>query len=245
MSDLWTPLRTELGRWRDAGLVLPLWWRDDDAVADTPALRRLAAITQGAGLPLHLAVIPAGAGADLAAFVGESPGVIPMVHGLAHRNHAPEGRKKAEFGADRPLPDRMQDAREGLDRLRALFGDRLAPVFVPPWNRIGDDLVPELAGLGYRALSTFGAHHVAGLPQVNTHLDPIDWKGARGLIDPARLVAQMAADLARLRAHPGGPYGILTHHLVHDAEIWSFCEDLAAELARGPIHAWNASRDLT
>ncbi|MDA0963030.1 MAG: polysaccharide deacetylase family protein [Proteobacteria bacterium] len=251
MSALWSPLRAELGRWRDAGLVLPLWWRDDDAVADTPALRRLSGMAAAVGLPVHIAVIPEGAGETLAHSVAETGNLIPLVHGLAHRNRAGEGEKKAEFGAHRPLPALEADAKEGLRRLAALFGAPLAPVFVPPWNRVAPALLPRLPGLGFRAVSAFGPRTAAraapGLVQVNTHLDPIDWRGTRGLIAPGALVARMVRDLERRRAGLDDalePYGVLTHHLVHDAEIWSFCEDLAAVLSDGPIRAWDARKDL-
>jgi hypothetical protein len=57
----------------------------------------------------------------------------------------------------------------------------------------------------------------------------------------------MVRDLERRREgldDAGEPYGVLTHHLVHDTEIWSFCEDLAAVLSDGPIRAWTAREDL-
>lgn len=252
MSALWSPLRDELTRWREAGLVLPVWWRDDDAVADTPALRRLSAMAAAAGLPVHVAVIPEGAGPSLAQAVAGADNLIVLVHGLAHRNHAGTGEKKAEFGAHRPLPALEADAQDGIKTLAALFGPALAPVFVPPWNRIAPALLPRLPALGYRAVSTFGprasARAAPGLRQVNTHVDPIDWRGTRGLADPGMVIARLVAhlqDRREGRADSAEPLGLLTHHLVHDAEIWSFCEDLAAVLSDGPIRAWNAREDLT
>ena len=35
-----------LTRWRDEGRTLPIWWRDDDAIAPTPALERLLALAE-------------------------------------------------------------------------------------------------------------------------------------------------------------------------------------------------------
>ena len=61
MTPDWTPLETELARWSAQGRTLPLWWRDDDAVAETPALRKLTELSERLGLPVHLAVIPAAA----------------------------------------------------------------------------------------------------------------------------------------------------------------------------------------
>ena len=53
-------LAMELRRWRAAGRKPVLWWRDDDARDDAPALRRLLALAAATGLPLTLAAIPDG-----------------------------------------------------------------------------------------------------------------------------------------------------------------------------------------
>lgn len=247
MKPDWTLLDAELARWAAAGLTLPVWWRDDDAVAPSDALGRLAALSGQLRLPVHLAVIPAAAEPALAQVVAAHPQLIPVVHGWAHRNHAPEGAKKAEFGDHRP-PDRMRaEARAGLQRLRDLFGAALRPMFVPPWNRVAPGLVPALPDLGFAMLSTFtprkAAEAAPGLAQINTHLDPIDWRGSRSLADPATLIAQIAAQLADRRlghTDRDEPYGILTHHLVHDAAIWDFTAALLGRLMAGPTRPWTA-----
>ncbi len=245
MTPDWTPLTEELDRWRAAGLTLPLWWRDDDAVAMTPALERLAALSARLDMPLHLAVIPAHADDTLADAIAAHPNLVPLVHGWAHESHAPAGEKKAEFGAHRPRAAMQADTARALARLQGLFGARLRPVFVPPWNRVAPDLLPGLAAQGYAAVSTFTPRKTAlaapGLLQVNTHLDPIAWKTTRGLTAPDRLIAQVARQLADRRqgnADNAEPYGILTHHLVHDRAIWTFTETLLARLLDGPTWRW-------
>lgn len=245
MTPDWTPLTDELGRWRATPLALPLWWRDDDAVALTPALDRLSALSARLRLPVHLAVIPARANETLAKAVADDANLIPLVHGWAHESHAPPGEKKAEFGAHRPIETMLEETKRGLARLTDLFGPRLRPVFVPPWNRVAPDLLPGLAAQGYAAVSTFtprkAAEAAPGLAQVNTHLDPIAWKTTRGLADPDALIAQIARQLADRRegrADNDEPYGILTHHLVHDAAIWDFTETLLARLTDGPARRW-------
>jgi len=126
---------------------------------------------------------------------------------------------------------------EALRRAAAAIGDRLLPVFVPPWNRIAPDLVARLPRAGFRGLSTFrdrAARAPAdGLLQVNAHVDPIDWHGTRSLADPACLVAVLAAAVDRRsggQADPDEPVGLLTHHLVHDERVWTFCEKLMVYL---------------
>ncbi|MBB96490.1 MAG: polysaccharide deacetylase [Rhodobacteraceae bacterium] len=242
----WSPLDAELAR---LPAPLPVWWRDDDAVSDTPALDRLIALTDKTGWPLHLAVIPAHADASLVARLRQAPRVISVVHGWSHDSHAPASEKKAEFGAHRPVATMHAQARAGLDRLADL--PRLAPMFVPPWNRIDPALLPLLPGAGFTAVSTFTPRKTPeaapGLARVNTHLDPIDWRGSRSLVDPDRLIAQMARDLAdrrETRTDPLEPYGLLTHHLVHDTPIWDFVDTLLTRLAGAPVTYWTA-RPLT
>lgn len=251
MTPDWTALDSELDNWRSAGLTLPLWWRDDDAIRPTPALDRLTALSAALGLPVHLAIIPAHATADLARYLDDAPQLIPMVHGWFHENHAAAGQKKAEFPASRPPGDRLADIRRGAERLTDLLGRRPAPVFVPPWNRFGADLAAHLPGLGFAAISAFTPRRTPlaapGLVQINTHLDPIDWRGTRSLADPSRLVSQITADLQdrrQGRADNDEPYGLLTHHLVHDGPIWEFTAELLDHLGRGPLRLWSAYQDL-
>lgn len=80
-----------------------------------------------------------------------------------------------------------------------------------------------------------------GLEQINTHLDPIDWRGTRGLVAPDKLVAQttdLLRDRREGRTDNAEPFGILTHHLVHDPDIWIFTEALLRRLLDGPGFVW-------
>lgn len=227
MKINWSDLRDELRLWRADGLSLPLWWRDDDAIAATAALERLSTLSLDVGVPVHLAIIPQGASQSLADHLGDA--MVPVVHGWRHHNNAQKGQKKSEFGLGRPQAAARADLMQSLARMRDLFGARLAPMFVPPWNRFDPALTEVLADLGFDAVSTFlpraVAEPVPGVAQINTHLDPIFWRGTRGLVAPEQLVAQV---IALLRARRSGaqdnaePLGYLTHHLVHDADIWEF-----------------------
>ncbi len=248
MTPDWRPLAGELARWTRAGLTLPLWWRDDDAIAATPALDKLTELSARLSLPVHLAVIPSLATPSLATHIATTPLLIPLVHGWAHLNHAPKPAKKAEFGAHRPAATMARECADGLARLRALFGPRACPVFVPPWNRIAPDLTRHLHDAGYAALSTFAPRSsefaAPGLHRINTHLDPVAWHSTRSLADPDRLIAQIVHDLAdrRLgRADNTEPYGLLTHHLIHDAALWSFIEELLRRLLDAPVSRWRAN----
>ncbi len=248
----WKPLDAELAQWAETGMTLPLWWRDDDAVAATAALDRLSDLAASLDMPVHLAVIPAMADKTLAEKVSSDHHLIPMVHGWGHFNHAPKGEKKNEFGDHRPLGEMVEDARRGMTRLGDLFGDALRPVFVPPWNRISARFIAELPGLGYQALSTFtprlAVQAAPGMEQINSHLDPVAWHARRAMANPNRLIKQISAQLANRRqgtADNGEPYGILTHHLVLNDDIWEFTGQLMRHLSDGPIHHWIAPPTTT
>lgn len=216
-------LDAEIARWREAGLMPRLWWRDDDAVDVTPALDRLTTLTGDSGIAVLLAVIPAFATDALANHVALYRHLDPCVHGWAHENHEPAGVKRAELGTGRPLDDVVGDITRGTERLQVLFGAHLMPVLVPPWNRMREDLAPQLAGAGIEAFSTFTHRLIAPAMQANAHVDVMDWTNRTG--KPADAVlAELAGALAVARVGGGYEVGVLTHHLVHDAATWEACE---------------------
>jgi hypothetical protein len=242
MSIDWSPLETELARCRSAGMALPVWWRDDDAVSATPALDRLIGIAGHTGVPVHVAVIPARLTPSLVPVLKDPPHAVPMVHGWRHISHAPDGAKKAEFG--HPRTAAKAELAQALDRMQRKFGTDLLAVFVPPWNRIAQEFLPVLGDLGYVGLSAFGPRDSArvakGVVQINTHIDPVFWRGHRGLVDPEVLIAQICATLRARRAHAvdrDEPLGLLTHHLVHTTAVWEFTADVLRVLLDGGAYA--------
>ena len=141
----WAALAEELDRWAEVKRPASFWWRDDDAVAATPALDSLLALSERHRAPLALAVIPAAAGTGLAeALAGSAAPVTVFQHGFAHRNHAPSGEKAAELGDHRDVATVAAELADGRDRLAALFADRFLPAMVPPWNRIGAEVEAAL-----------------------------------------------------------------------------------------------------
>lgn len=238
MNVDWSPLRRELAFWRADGLELPLWWRDDDAIAATPALDHLAGLSEELSLPIHLAVIPDAVEKSLSdAMSGQSP-FIPIVHGWSHRNTAPIGSKKSEFGHIRS--GAMGELEQALVKLVSVFEARLIRAFVPPWNRLHPSYLQTLADVGYEIASTFqpriAPHSAPGLLQINTHVDPIDWRGTRDLLDPDKIVSAAVDQLIERRkgrSDNSEPFGYLTHHLVHTPSIWDFSRAFLSELLDG------------
>lgn len=242
---IWATLDDELARWVDAGRVATMWWRDDDAIAATPALDHLLAMRRTYDLGLALAVIPAVMEASLAERLGnEPPDVTVLQHGYAHQNHASAGEKNVEVGPHRPAQIVIGELGTGLLALTQTFGPRFLPVMVPPWNRISPTLVPVLPEIGFRALSTYTARTrvepVRGLLQVNTHVGPIRWRPARGFLGDEQILTILVEALrARRSAAPTSPVadeptGVLTHHLVHDDDIWTFLDRLWKRLRAHP-----------
>jgi hypothetical protein len=234
----WSPLHAELEIWRCEKLRLAIWWRDDDAIATTPALDRLAVLATEMQMPIHIAVIPDLLTPTLAPAIAEHPALIPVIHGWRHINHAPEGQKNAEFG--HPRPDAADELEQSLHKMHQNFGPRLVKLFVPPWNRITPDLLPVLAASGYTGVSTYGPREVAepaeALTQINTHIDPIFWRGHRGLLDPDTLISGITKtlqDRREGRTDNQEPLGLLTHHLVHTEDVWHFSSDVMRVMLDG------------
>lgn len=237
----------ELARWRTEGLSLPIWWRDDDAIAPTPALERLIALAGQFTAPLHLAVIPEPATIELADRLRSVPTIFVLAHGWRHTNHAPADQKKAEFESHRPATAMLDEIAAGRRTLEELFGNQSLPIFTPPWNRVAADVVKSLPAIGFAAISTFTPRPAKfageGLLQVNTHLDPVAWKAGGGLLDPVLLDAQLARELdARRvgRADNAEPYGLLTHHLVQDEDTWAFTATIIETLLDSGVARWTA-----
>jgi hypothetical protein len=241
METVWAELFDEIARWKDGGRVVDFWWRDDDACHAVPALDRLVALAAGAQVPLALAVIPQAVQAPVLAQDGRWVRILQ--HGADHvlRSAAPE--KKTEFPASEPV--QLALARLGSAAAQ-IAGPLTLPVLVPPWNRIGStELTGRLAAAGYRGLSRFGprvaASSLAGLVQVNTHVDIIDWHGARGFVGEQAALRAATAHLQARRAGRADAHeatGWLTHHLVHDEACWSFLARLFERTAGDASVVW-------
>ncbi len=244
-------LDDELARWADGGRVATLWWRDDDAVATTPALAPLLELARTREVPVALAVVPASLDGSLVAAIAPAPHCTIVQHGYAHRNHAPAGAKPRELGVDRPLGIVLAELDIGRDRLRSAFGPRFEPLLVPPWNRIDPGVVAALPAQGFAGLSTFGPRTgrdaAPGVVACNAHADPIAWREGRRFVGAERALDALLGHLAQRRqghVDPDEPTGLLTHHLVFDAEAWRFVGELLARTRRHPGARWVSVADV-
>jgi hypothetical protein len=253
----WRILSEELDAWAAAGRAATLWWRDDDAVEPCAELERLLGLAAARDVPIALAAIPARVSEALARGIETAGARVTLLqHGYAHRNHAPAAEKKAELGAHRPANAVLEELARGQARMTALFGSGRfgsglsgsgpfglgwAPVLVPPWNRIAEGLVPEVARLGFRGLSTYGARAAAepvpGLVQINSHMDIMRWDAPRGFLGAAEALDLLAGHLRARRlseADAAEPSGLLSHHGAHDEACWAFLDELLGRLVEHP-----------
>jgi hypothetical protein len=225
VAPTWKAVRIELDCWTAWGRRPVFWWRDDDATHATAALDRLLEIQRRFDVPLALSVIPAHADRSLARRLRLESRVFVLQHGWNHVNHAGSGRRAAELCDFRdPVEVRAQLA-NGLERLDELFGGRVLPVLVPPYNRLAAQLTPIVAA-AYRFLSVHGDFPGIAMPSRNTHIDIIDWRLQQSQA-PARLIRTLVTAL-RLRRYGilpvTLPLGILTHHLSLTTSMWSSLE---------------------
>ena len=233
--SVWQPLDAELGEWRAAGLLATLWWRDDDAYTDSPALQRLLEIAEFTAIPVALATIPGPLDASLAALLRESKFPTIVQHGYAHRNYAPAGERKRELGPDRDIDTILAELRCGADILRQNFGARFAPVLVPPWNRIDSAISGRLPEIGVEGLSVLGPRParcpVVGLVQCNVHVDLIAWRQERAFVGVEAAIDRLVGHLCSRRESRVDAFeatGVLTHHLDMSADAWHFLRELIA-----------------
>lgn len=247
MSDL-AALHAELDLWQAAGKTARFWWRDDDAVAATPALDRLIAITKAVRAPLGLAVIPALEEDSLAPRLADAPHVSVMQHGFRHINHALPGQKKSEFGWGRIEEQVTLELTAGFAMLDGRYGPRFTRIFVPPWNRMWDWDKLAFPVIGIKRASTFKARHRLGpigwMRPINTHVDPIDWKHGKVYLGDAASFAQLLDHLAARRlgddnnVDPTEPTGLLSHHLVQDDKTWIFLATVGQLILDHPAAEW-------
>ncbi|MGE3171751.1 MAG: DUF2334 domain-containing protein [Planctomycetota bacterium] len=205
--------------------------RLDDVVDLTPRLEGVWSVLERHRVPVHLGVIPNDLGADAAlrlrqrAAVSRSRASVQQ-HGYRHVNHG-VGKKKFEFGDERPAADQRADLAAGKAILEQHLGDLFDGVFVPPWDRCGERGMQALAELGYSGISvieTSTAPRDPRVPHVPMTTDPVQWKPETRHKPWAETLAEVRGRLDR-----EGYAGIELHHeIMDDDALLGLDETLAA-----------------
>lgn len=228
MNRLLGPLEQALAARPD----LTVWWRDDDIAYIRPwhpwlrvqartRLKFVCDLLAPSGIPALLAVEPwqfLEKAAPLRDIIMESP--LPLaLHGIRHKNRARDG--KSEFPPEYAGKAQCREILAFFRRFRQVFGERLLPVFVPPFNSIAPSLVRLLMENGLAVSTSNVSPGIAW----NTDYDFVDWERRR-LLPREKIVA----DLARL-CRTGSPFiGINSHHKLIAPEDRQFVGSLLAVL---------------
>ncbi len=229
----WSDLTAELDKCRAPARF---WWRDDDAVALTPALTTLLDIRAELDLPLALAVIPAQLDDTLVARLAPEIAVRVLQHGWDHTNHAAAGTQLSEFPPGRGDAEIAAQLASGREILADRFGASFVPVLVPPFNAVAADAVEAVRASGLRGLSLATDFAGLGLPSRNVHADLIDWRETKAVpLGRAIGALVLALRLRRLGlVEATRPIGVMTHHLVHDDGIWLLMREMLTRLKAHP-----------
>lgn len=244
MTDDLSPVLDRLEAVASAGRQVAFWWRDDDAVAVTPELDDLLARSARFDVPLALAVIPRDAEPALANRLNGQSGVVVLQHGYAHRNHAPPTAKKAELGAHRPVDQVLGELSDGYRRMSALFGRRFLHVLTPPWNRITPDVARRRKEIGLVGLSAVGHVDEDARNVAHIQFDPIAWHRGRRFIGTDEANAVLVREIDRRLDGSEEPIGLLTHHLVQNAETWAYVDRLLALLTDHRAAVWPSIEEV-
>lgn len=217
-------LNLELGRWRSLGRTPRLWWRDDDARSLTPTLERLHDLADGR--PIALAIIPDGDLHALAGWLRRARNITVGQHGVDHVNRRGPGEPPSEYFRGASVGAVCAAIRAARERMRRAG---LAPVFyAPPWNQVDDTLVTALDRAGFSAFSAGSDAPVE--PEVaflGAQIDILRWKGGPPRFRGSTRILGAVRRHLRQRRRSGRldePIGLLTHHLVHDANAWRFLD---------------------
>lgn len=243
----WSELAAELDDWALAGRRAEFWWRDDDAVADTPELDQL--LSCAGPTPVALAVIPGLVETSLPNKLGQHPAVTVLQHGWRHHNHAAEG-PNSEYPAGRDLRHVATEFADGRRRLSEYFPDHYIPVFAPPWHGFDDSYVLALQSAGLSAFSRKGARPAATLGELNLtniHCVPILWTDPPSFDDDATYLRALLDHLRGKRngvLDPDEPTGVLTHHLVQNARSYEFMSRLSQMIWDHPAATWLDARQI-
>ncbi len=133
------------------------FFRDDDAGWGDDRLFQLIDCFSMHAVPLDLAAIPKAFDSKQASLLNrrleDSDNLVGIhQHGFCHMNYQVEGRN-CEFGSARSFEQQNADIQNGRRVLYDYFGDRIDPIFTPPWNRCTQNTVDVLNDLGFSAIS--------------------------------------------------------------------------------------------
>lgn len=232
----WQALEKELSEWRSIGRSPRLWLRDDDATVPHPLLDQLWAVCAEAKVPVLFAAIPSLFSPALAEWAKDKQGASFALHGFDHQDRAGGADEdgKNEFPPSASPEHSLRKIAVGKHLMQQAFGERFAPVLVPPWGNCDPlvrQLLPDLGLRGYSGAYK-RAHAVEdGLHVANVHLQVPHSVGGQWQFEEkdtlSRLILQLRNSRAKGQEHDE-PVGINTHHKAMFEPCFDFLRQLFA-----------------
>ena len=226
-------LARELDLWAEAGRVARFWWRDDDAIAPTPALTQLLDLSDAHRIEVAVAVIPATA-SDALAGRASSRADTPRSCSTAMRTRTmrrPASRRSNAAASGRSTRCSASSARAGggSQSCSARAPSRSSP---RRGTASSGRCSTRLGEAGFRGASAYGPRARDGRGarprrrQCACRSDELARAPLRRRRQGAERRSRRAQGAARRGATEADePLGLLTHHLDHDAELWDFLDD--------------------
>lgn len=217
-----------------------IFFRADDIGAGGQAFDALCRLFREHQVPLGLAVVPAWlSSARKDQLLAAAPIDEPLwgwhQHGWRHVNWQRTG-KKSEFGEQRPLEKQWRDLLNGQQKMQAIFGEHLLPVFTPPWNRLSLQTMKILQQLDFKAVSLDGPLPRGGKgPTPLRNLRVAVDLHTRKSRDPNEDFETLLGDLSSLLGKKE-PAGIMIHHHRMTLFAFRFLNELVFQL-KNHLHA--------
>ena len=189
-----------------------LFWRIDDVGVGQKSVFRLLRWMRKHRVPASLQVIPEALdrhAADelLDLMAGTEWRVSVSQHGWDHADMR-HGDYEAEFGPHLSRGDQRDRIARGRDWMRELFGDRVTPVFTPPFNAFDIVTLEVLEELGFAGISQDGKQYKrhTAIPDYSACVDVMQEYVRDALRDAREIRREIAAS-----SFPGALCGVQIH----------------------------------
>ncbi len=207
--------------------------RLDDVRGLCDRLERVWTVLEDHGAPVHLGVIPADLTADEAGRLLERAArsrtpVSAQQHGYLHLDRG-TGKRRFEFGDERGVEEQRSDVLAGRRILERRLGSLFEPIFVPPWDRLGESTLEVLADEQYLAVSvieTSSSPESPRVPRVPMTTDPVKWRP-----QPVHKPWDATFEEVEALLADRGYAGIELHHEIMDEAAAAGLEGLLGRLA--------------
>lgn len=229
-DDLWSGLEDALRNNSQA----KFWWRDDDVgltnsscligLKRTWRLNKILALLSKYSIPGVYAVIPKKfiSKGKVSIRILKRYGAYVAVHGITHTNYSEGNGSEFPDGCD--IEANAKTIIDYYNEFSKIFGNRLLPVFVPPWNNICKELEDRL--LDYE-FSTSKLNKAESHNALNVDIDFINWTTHK-----LREEKEILKEIISLLGRRAKSIGFNNHFRYNDKETFKFFDKLFNTMQR-------------